>query len=427
MKEGDDYMPTIVQLRYDSAARHTEICAGEQKMDTASLEGMKMEEWLYPFKLKNIRWKGIYEELSAFLGTEKYVVLFEGTAQDRKLLENVLADTPAKVSQPDSTVDIVYQREPLSTRISINGQPFDTSRLENRTIDQWVEAFEIGGKSWGGIFPELLNEIGTDRYRIRFTGMQEDMILLVNTCPDEVEITYQAKPQSGHALSDIGSRLSQMAAGAAANAGGLTTALSGAGNQLGQAVTDAAASIKESEKVQQVIQSDAVQNVMQSKAVQKAGGFWSKLPKAVRIAIPLCAVLLIVLAVILFRRPKIPTYTVDPGGFLAGVSKDQMPVPGGTISAGRLEMIATVYFRADSHKPSEVYLLESESGESKECTPHHSDINDFANKDADYDADVNGTDQNNDGYVDYTLSQFNGEEYTPICYLRVNMEAEKKE
>lgn len=427
-------MPTVVSLRYDNAARHTEICAGERSMDTACIEGVTIEEWLYPFKLKNIRWKGIYGELSAFLGTEQFVLLYEGTEQERKMLEQALAETPARVAVPNSIVDLVYKREPLTTRITINGKNVDTSRLENRTIDQWIEPFEIGGKSWKGIFPELLEEIGTENYHIRFTGMQEDMVMLVNTCPDEVEITFHTKPSSD-SLSGIGEKVSQAVSGAAANAKPLTDALSGVGSKLGGAVLGAADSIRESEKVQQVMQSNAVQNVVQSgavqsvvqsDAVQKAGGFWNKLSKPVKIAVPVCAVLLIAFMVCVLKPSSVKTVILEPGGIFAGVSKNQTAVPGGTVSAGRLEMIATVYFRADSHAPNEVYLLESESGESKECTPHHSDINNYANQDADYDTDVNGTDENGDGYVDYTLSQFNGEEYKPICYLRVKMPADGK-
>lgn len=427
-----------IKLTYHHEEKQTEIICDGKTMETACLDGLLLSEWVYPFMLKGVRWKGIYEEIRNFVGgQEEFVIVFHGTDADRKLLEAALADTPAHVAVPNSKVIILYRTEPLMTRITINGKAFDTARLENRTIDQWVQPFEIGEHVWKGIFAELEEKLGTNEYSIQFSGNPKDMLELINICPETVEITFKtqnAKSVSGSGgelasvVESVGEKINELknnerltAMMQSENIQNVKATAMEAGRKLDENVTNAAANIRNSEQYQKVMANENVQQVMKSNAFQKLAGFWNRLSKPLKYGIPIGVVLLTAGILTIRQLTSKKVIILEPQGGFAMMSKDTTPCPGGSVVAGNFQMLATIYFRADNRYPDALYLLESESGESQQCTAEFSDINNFNNKDMDYDADVNGTDINEDGYVDFTLSQYNGEEFVPISYFRVKM------
>lgn len=197
-------MGKTVKIKYDSNTFETRIMFGERIFDTSRINGKEISDWAYPFIVKNIRWNGIYDELKSFVGeTEKFQIQFDGAEKDLDVLRTALKNTSVRVAGMNNKVVILYKREPLTTKITVNGKVFDTSKLQNRYIDEWVSPFQFRDVKWDGIFQELERFIGTDLYTIQFVGEQDDMKELMKTCPENVDIFFKppvAEPQSNNSV-----------------------------------------------------------------------------------------------------------------------------------------------------------------------------------------------------------------------------------
>lgn len=186
-------MSKTVKVRYQADAPSVEITVGDKTFDTTRIEGRTISDWAYPFIVQKIRWNGFYEEMKAFLnGEEEFYVRFEGDEKSLSILKNALNDTAAKVAGTDNKVVILYNSEPLSTKITINGKVFDTSRLDSRSISDWIFPFQFQGASWDGIYKELEKALNTNEYAIQFVGEPQYMKELMDECPGTVSITCRA-------------------------------------------------------------------------------------------------------------------------------------------------------------------------------------------------------------------------------------------
>jgi hypothetical protein len=155
--------------------------------------------------IKNVRWNGIYDEIKDFLGGEEdFCIQFSGDENELNILKEAIKSTPANVAGTNNKVVILYKSEPLSTKITVNGQVFDTTRIQNRYIDEWVNPFQIRDIQWDGIFNELENYIHSNMYSIQFVGNAEDMKVLINACPENIDVTFRAPAANGKKSSGSG-------------------------------------------------------------------------------------------------------------------------------------------------------------------------------------------------------------------------------
>jgi hypothetical protein len=187
-------MNKIIRIHYDAETPSTEIRYGEQTMDISRIKDKPIEEWAYPFIIKRVRWNGIYDELCAFLGGEKeFTIYFDGTEAEMEILKDSLKKTPAKIASTDNKVFILYSKgDTYTTKITVNGKVFDTAKIQNRSIDEWINSFQFRDNKWDGIFEELENYLNTDCYTIQFVGEQEDMKELMKKCPENVDMVFRA-------------------------------------------------------------------------------------------------------------------------------------------------------------------------------------------------------------------------------------------
>ena len=186
-------MNKTVKIKYDPEEKKAVITYEGRSFDTSRIDGKPIEEWAYPFIIKQVRWNGLFDELCSFLGGEKnYVVLFEGADADLEVLKGALSETTAKLAGTNNKVSIMYNNTQLTTKISVNGKMLDTSKIQNRSIDEWINPIQFRDIKWEGIFKEIENEVNTDIYTIRFMGKQEDMKVLMDACPQNVDIVYGA-------------------------------------------------------------------------------------------------------------------------------------------------------------------------------------------------------------------------------------------
>ena len=181
-----------VKATYIKDNGELKITYNEKKFDTSRIKNISIEQWAYPFLNKGIKWNGLYEELKDFTGCTEFILQFDSDEESFATIKNALASQPVKLVGTNNTVTIVYSENPFSTRITINGKVFDTTLLQNRCIDEWIQPFQVREVHWNGIFKELEDYIGTDKYTVYFMGDQKLMSYLIDTCPETVSIFYKA-------------------------------------------------------------------------------------------------------------------------------------------------------------------------------------------------------------------------------------------
>lgn len=182
----------VIKIQYDSVSKRVFIESEEKLFNAECLTGLDISEWAYPFLLNNVRWNGIYDELKSFYTCTSFNVLFLGSDEDLSTLRQAFNGKPVNISGLNNKVVIIYDDVKLTTKITINGKIFDTAKLNGRSINEWVVPFPYCYAKWDGIFKEIENYLGTNSYSIKFIGKTDDMQILMNCCPENINITYKA-------------------------------------------------------------------------------------------------------------------------------------------------------------------------------------------------------------------------------------------
>lgn len=185
-------MSKTVKVTYNAETLMTEITVDGQSFDTSRINGKEIADWAYPFMMRKIKWNGFYDEMVEALGGEKsFDLIFDGSEDDLNELKEAWEDAPVNIISEEcsgNNVVIEYDEDTLSTNITVNGVPFDTSRINGKEIDDWVYPFMMRKVKWGGIFEELANVTDSEEYTIEFSGSNSAMKVLMEECPESVEI-----------------------------------------------------------------------------------------------------------------------------------------------------------------------------------------------------------------------------------------------
>lgn len=193
-------MSKIVQVTYNAETLETTITVDGKSFDTSRIEGKKIEDWAYPFMMRKVRWDGFYDEIvSALDGEKEFDLVFEGSDEALAELKEAWEDAPVNVVcgyNNVNSVEISYDEKSLSVSITVNGEDFDTSRINGKEIEDWVYPFMMRKVKWGGIFEELSKAVGSNEYDIVFSGARNAMKALMEECPETVTISYQKSDSS---------------------------------------------------------------------------------------------------------------------------------------------------------------------------------------------------------------------------------------
>ncbi len=184
-------MEDTVKIIYDSQSNDVKITYADKVFDNTRLKNIPIESWVFPFYTHNVKWNGLYEELKAFTGKDRFILHFDGDTHALEVIKYALSGTPVKLVGTDNTVTIIYNENPFMTKITVNGVLFDSTVIQNRCIEEWINPIPIRGIQWNGIFNELEKFIGTDIYTIYFIGEQNFIHLLINQCPEGVSVFYR--------------------------------------------------------------------------------------------------------------------------------------------------------------------------------------------------------------------------------------------
>lgn len=189
-------MAKIVKVIYNSDTLETTISVDGKPFDTSRINGKEIADWAYPFMIRKVRWDGFYDEIVEALGGEKeFNLIFDGSEEALAELKEAWEDAPVCIIEEGSNnpdVIIEYDSENLSTKITINGQSFDTSRIDGKEIEDWVYPFIIRKVKWNGIFEELSAVIGSESFTIEFIGDEKWLDVLNEECPETINIVCQS-------------------------------------------------------------------------------------------------------------------------------------------------------------------------------------------------------------------------------------------
>lgn len=184
-------MESIVKMVYKKDLNVLKISCNGKAFDVSRIKDIPIEQWVFPFCSKGVKWNGLYEELKVFTESNDFTLHFDSDDTSFEIVKYALAETPAKLIGTNNIVTILYNENPFTTRITVNGNVFNTARIQNRSIDEWINPIQIRDLQWNGIFEELSEFIGTDIYKIYFVGKQEFMKLLIDKCPKNVDVFYR--------------------------------------------------------------------------------------------------------------------------------------------------------------------------------------------------------------------------------------------
>lgn len=184
-------MEPIVKVVYKKDLNILKISCNGKAFDVSRIKDIPIEQWVFPFCSKGVKWNGLYEELKAFTESNDFTLHFDSDDTSFEIVKYALSETPAKLIGTNNIVTILYNENPFTTRITVNGNVFNTARIQNRSIDEWISPIQIRDLQWNGIFEELSEFIGTDIYKIYFVGKQEFMKLLIDKCPKNVDVFYR--------------------------------------------------------------------------------------------------------------------------------------------------------------------------------------------------------------------------------------------
>lgn len=184
-------MEPIVKIVYKKDLNILKISCNEKAFDVSRIKDIPIEQWVFPFCSKGVKWNGLYEELKVFTESNDFTLHFDSDDTSFEIVKYALSETPAKLIGTNNIVTILYDENPFTTRITVNGNVFNTARIQNRSIDEWINPIQIRDLQWNGIFEEITEFIGTDIYKIYFVSKQEFMKLLIDKCPKNVDIFYR--------------------------------------------------------------------------------------------------------------------------------------------------------------------------------------------------------------------------------------------
>jgi hypothetical protein len=187
-----------VKVTYDHSAPSVEILVDGNPFDVSRLNGRTIDEWAYEFMFKGVHWHGFYSEIASLLDNGgAFTLIFEGEESALNILRETLKNEKVTIiheTEPKTAnVVIEYTDNPITTKITIDGENFDTSRIDGRPIEEWVYPIMFRGvKEWNGIFAELKNASGCEKHNIEFVGSESAMQKLSAECPESVVLTYNS-------------------------------------------------------------------------------------------------------------------------------------------------------------------------------------------------------------------------------------------
>lgn len=138
-------LENIVVIEHDEKTLTTNITVNGKAFDTSRINGKEIEDWIYPFMVRKVKWDGIFEELAKVVGSEDYTIQFIGSDTALSILSE---KTPENISISNKTCDIPIDT-PISDEVkyifdSIEKMLWrDTSYFDDKSDEETEEIIEL--------------------------------------------------------------------------------------------------------------------------------------------------------------------------------------------------------------------------------------------------------------------------------------------
>lgn len=181
-------------LEYHEDSCVTHIYSDDGTVDE-EIRGVELRYLLYPYKRGRKVSGGIVSDLVRWSDGEMKLYVI-GSDATLKLLRQAFRATEIEVVDYQVVVAIRYWRDNCNGMVSIRSggvRAAFLSEVLHSHIREWVKS--IPDMNWKGIFQELSDDIGTDRYTIKFMGDIESYRTLISACPEEykIDILYEGE------------------------------------------------------------------------------------------------------------------------------------------------------------------------------------------------------------------------------------------
>lgn len=78
----------------------------------------------------------------------------------------------------ENIIEIVYKKHPQTLQISCGKQVFDTTRIADLPLEQWISPFFAKGIRWRGLYEELKLFTGNESFTLRFDSDDDSFALV---------------------------------------------------------------------------------------------------------------------------------------------------------------------------------------------------------------------------------------------------------
>lgn len=106
-------MESIVKMVYKKDLNILKISCNGKAFDVSRIKDIPIEQWVFPFCSKGVKWNGLYEELKAFTERNDFTLHFDSDDTSFEIVKYALSETPAKLIGTNNIVTILYNENRL--------------------------------------------------------------------------------------------------------------------------------------------------------------------------------------------------------------------------------------------------------------------------------------------------------------------------
>lgn len=102
-----------VEISYDENSLSVSVKVNGKAFDTSRIDGKEIEDWVYPFMMRKVKWDGIFEELAKAVGSDEYDIVFSGARNAMKVL---MEECPETVALKFNNSNTLKAESPVSAK-----------------------------------------------------------------------------------------------------------------------------------------------------------------------------------------------------------------------------------------------------------------------------------------------------------------------
>lgn len=124
-----------VIIEYDENTLNTNITVNGQTFDASRINGKEIEDWVYPFMVRKVKWNGIFEELAKVTGSDEYTIQFSGSDSALRVL---MEECPSNVSVVRRSSSVISKND-TNPSVSLKIEKPDFDLMSAKELLDYIE------------------------------------------------------------------------------------------------------------------------------------------------------------------------------------------------------------------------------------------------------------------------------------------------